>query len=110
MLPANIVINSWLMLPIKVINMAFHGFATFNINTLPKNSPTLLGVKLLTLMPANMALKERRKLIFSTFAIMYFHFNASKLQFTSIKINIMNKGKSKLPFNIKLLNDLKSIL
>ena len=54
-LPRTMVTSNWLKLPTMVSKIALSGSVLFSMKTLPKNSPTLLGVKTLTASPANTA-------------------------------------------------------
>lgn len=81
-------------LPITAINAAFILSAVPRKKTLPANSPTLLGVKKLTVMPEHTASMDLKKLISSTFLIIIFHLKDSKLQLISInKTTIISIGK-----------------
>lgn len=84
MAPAMAVTTNWPELLIRVLRAACILFECFKKSTLPAYSPIRLGVNTLIVTPANTALKEVNKLMFSILVISIFHLMLSSNQLTGI--------------------------
>ena len=91
-IPKKTVTINWEILPIKVIITETQRLAFSIASILPANSPVLLGVKRLTVIPAQIALKAFRKDKISILAIKNRHLKASKPQLIIISNSIIGKS------------------
>lgn len=84
---------SCVMFPNMVTNTAFILSACRKQNTLPPNSPILLGVKIETVIPKKTAFRANQKLTFSNLETKNCHLTASIDQFTNIKAITKNNSE-----------------